>query len=98
MIQPENQITIAELGGLPPVREDVYDQQKVKEIYPGYAEVLREAIRNAGPRPSESPAYTDLSLGIQRGLHPVSDLGEPDEAYDKLRDFVEQAVKREGLL
>jgi multiple sugar transport system substrate-binding protein len=98
MIKAENQITIAEKGGLPPVREDLYDDPKVRKIYPGFADVMRDSIKQAGPRPSESPAYTDLSLGIQRGIHPVTKLGDPDEAYKKLRDYVEQAVKREGLL
>jgi multiple sugar transport system substrate-binding protein len=98
MIQAENQITIAEMGGLPPVRTDLYDEEAVKKIYPGFADVLRTSIEQAGPRPSESPAYTDLSLGIQRGVHPVTELTDVDEAYDRLRDYVEQAVKREGLL
>ena len=98
MIKPENQITIAEMGGLPPVREDVYDDPKVQKIYPGFADVIRESIAAAAPRPATSPAYTDLSLGIQRGVHPVTAIDDPDEAYDKLRDFVEQGVKREGLL
>jgi multiple sugar transport system substrate-binding protein len=99
MIKAENQLTIAEMGGLPPVREDLYDEAALREkIYPGFADVMRESIRQAGPRPSESPAYTDLSLGIQRGIHPVTELRDPDQDYDQLRDFVEQAVKREGLL
>jgi multiple sugar transport system substrate-binding protein len=98
MIKAENQVTIAEMGGLPPVREDLYDEEPVKKIYPGFADVMRQSIRLAGPRPSESPAYTDLSLGIQRGIHPVTELTDPDKAYDRLRDYVEQAVKREGLL
>jgi multiple sugar transport system substrate-binding protein len=98
MIKPENQITIAEMGGLPPVREDLYDEGEVKKIYPGFADVMAESIRLAGPRPSESPAYTDLSLGIQRGIHPVTELKDVDKDYKQLRDFVEQAVKREGLL
>jgi multiple sugar transport system substrate-binding protein len=98
MIKAENQVTIAKMGGLPPVREDLYDDPEVQKIYPGFADVLRESIDKAGPRPSESPAYTDLSLGIQRGVHPLTKLGAPDEAYDKLHDYVEQAVKREGLL
>ena len=98
MIKAENQITIAEMGGLPPVRTDLYDEEAVKKIYPGFADVLRQSIEQAGPRPSESPAYTDLSLGIQRGVHPVTELTDPDAAYDRLRDYVEQAVKREGLL
>jgi multiple sugar transport system substrate-binding protein len=98
MIKAENQITIAEMGGLPPVREDLYDEEAVKKIYPGFADVMRQSIRLAGPRPSESPAYTDLSLGIQRGIHPVTELQDPKQDYKQLRDFVEQAVKREGLL
>ena len=98
MIKAENQLTIAELGGLPPVREDLYDEPALQKIYPGFADVMRESIRLAGPRPSESPAYTDLSLGIQRGLHPVTELTDPQKGYDRLKDYVEQAVKREGLL
>ncbi|HEV3485520.1 MAG TPA: hypothetical protein VG106_08935, partial [Vicinamibacterales bacterium] len=92
------QITIAEKGGLPPVREDLYDDERVQKIYPDFAEVLRESIRQAGPRPATSPAYTDLSLGIQRGLHPVTGITDPAKKYDELREKVEQAVKREGLL
>ncbi len=98
LIKAENQITIAEAGGLPPVREDLYDEEAVRKIYPGFADVMRESIRQSGPRPSESPAYTDLSLGIQRGVHPVTGIKDPNKKYDELRDFVEQAVKREGLL
>jgi multiple sugar transport system substrate-binding protein len=98
MIKAENQITIAEMGGLPPVRTDLYDEEPIKKIYPGFADLMRQSIEQAGPRPSESPAYTDLSLGIQRGVHPVTKLTDPDENYETLRDYVEQAVKREGLL
>jgi multiple sugar transport system substrate-binding protein len=100
LIKPENQITIAEMGGLPPVREDVYDEQAIEKIYPGFANLIRESIESAGPRPSESPAYQDLSLAIQRGVHPVTEIDpqSPDAAYDRLRDFVEQAIERKGLL
>ena len=100
MVKPENQTTIAEMGGLPPVREDIYDSPEIEKIYPGFANLIRESIADAGPRPSESPAYQDLSLGIQRGVHPVTGINpdNPDETYKTLRDFVEQAIKREGLL
>jgi multiple sugar transport system substrate-binding protein len=100
LIRPQNQLTIAELGGLPPVREDLYDDPKIDEIYPGFAQQIHDAIETAGPRPSESPAYQDLSLAIQRGVHPVTEIDpqDPQETYDNLRDLVEQAVKREGLL
>jgi multiple sugar transport system substrate-binding protein len=100
LIKPENQLAIAETGGLPPVREDLYDSPEIEKIYPGFADVVAQSIRDAAPRPSESPAYQDLSLGIQRGLHPISGI-DPDDAgaaYDRLKEYVDQAVKREGLL
>ena len=86
--------------GLPPVSEDIYDSPEIEKIYPGFADLIRDSIADAGPRPSESPAYQDLSLGIQRGVHPVTAIkpDNPDPIYKQLRDFVEQAIKREGLL
>ena len=100
LIKPENQLEIATLGGLPPVREDLYDQPEIDKVYPGFADQIRDAIKNAGPRPSESPAYQDLSLAIQRAVHPTTkiDPQNVDPAYDELRDNVEKAIKREGLL
>jgi multiple sugar transport system substrate-binding protein len=100
LVKPENQLEIATLGGLPPVREDLYDRPEIDKVYPGFADQIRDAIKNAGPRPSESPAYQDLSLAIQRAVHPTTkiDPNNLDPAYDKLRNNVEKAVKREGLL
>ena len=100
LIKPENQLEVATLGGLPPVREDLYDQPEIDKVYPGFADQIRQAIRNAGPRPSESPAYQDLSLAIQRAVHPTTkiDPRDPQATYDTLRDNIEKAVKREGLL
>ena len=100
LVKPENQLEVAELGGLPPVREDLYDQPELKKVYPGFSDQIREAISNAGPRPSDSPAYQDLSLAIQRAVHPTTSIParDPGSTYDKLRNNVEKAVKREGLL
>jgi len=100
LVKPENQLKVAELGGLPPVRSDVYDRPEIEKAYPGFGDVVRESIESAAPRPSESPAYQDLSLAIQRAIHPTTqiDAKNPQAAYDKLRDYVEKAVKREGLL
>ena len=100
LVQPDNQLEVAKLGGLPPVREDLYDRPEMNEVYPGFADQIRESIRNAAPRPSQSPAYQDLSLAIQRAVHPTTQIDprSPDETYDRLRNNVEKAVKREGLL
>jgi multiple sugar transport system substrate-binding protein len=100
LVKPENQLEVATLGGLPPVRSDVYDKPEIDKIYPGYADVIKESIQDAGPRPSESPAYQDLSLAIQRAVHPTTqiDPSNTKPAYDKLRDYVLKAINREGLL
>jgi trehalose/maltose transport system substrate-binding protein len=100
LVKPENQLQVATLGGLPPVRSDLYDRPAIGKIYPGFADLIRSSIEDAAPRPSISPAYQDLSLAIQRALHPTTkiDPQNPGPTYDELRDKVDKAVKREGLL
>jgi multiple sugar transport system substrate-binding protein len=100
LVKPENQLEVARLGGLPPVREDLYDRPAIDKVYPGFADQIRNAIANSAPRPSESPAYQDLSLAIQRAVHPTTKIDPKNvgPVYNKLRDNVEKAVKREGLL
>jgi multiple sugar transport system substrate-binding protein len=100
LVKPENQLEVAKLGGLPPVREDLYDRPEMQQVYPTFVNQIRDAIKNAAPRPSQSPAYQDLSLAIQRAVHPTTNIDpkNPAAAYEKLRDNVEKAVKREGLL
>jgi multiple sugar transport system substrate-binding protein len=100
LVQPQNQLEVASLGGLPPVRQDLYNRPEIDKVYPGFADEIRRSIQNAAPRPSESPAYQDLSLAIQRAVHPTTkiDPKNPDSTYNTLHDNVEKAVKREGLL
>jgi len=100
LVKAENQIEVADLSGLPPVREDLYDRPEIAKTYPGYAEEIRASIKDAAPRPSESPAYQDLSLAIQRAVHPTTKIDPRNlaPAYEKLRDNVLKAIKREGLL
>jgi multiple sugar transport system substrate-binding protein len=100
LIGPENQITTATTGGLPPVREDLYESKDIDTVYPGFAQIIRQSIADAAARPSESPAYQDISLAIQAAIHPTTEIDpeDPSPAYDKLRDLLEQAVNHEGLL
>lgn len=96
---PEQQLVVTELDGLAPAREGLYDDPKVRKAFPGFADLVRESIRSAGPRPI-TPAYQDVSLAIQTALHPPTkiDPEDPAPAADELRDTVEKGVKREGLL
>ena len=100
LVSAENQITVTEMEGLPPVRSDLFDRQEIQDAYPGFAEVIRESIQDSAPRPSESPAYQDISLAIQRAVHPTTkiDPDNPTPAYEELRDKLQQAIDREGLL
>ena len=88
LASPENQAIAAELGGLPPTTESVYENPKVQEAFP-FADALRESIDAAAPRPV-TPAYSDISLAIQKTFHPP-DAVEPDGIVEQLRDRMEKA-------
>jgi multiple sugar transport system substrate-binding protein len=95
----KSQLTLTELDGLPPTRSNLYSDPVVQEAFPGFAGLIRESIENAGPRPL-TPAYTDVSLAVQRTLHPPSKIDPEDTGsiYDELKEKVEDAVQRKGLL
>jgi multiple sugar transport system substrate-binding protein len=92
LASPENQALHAELGGLPPTTESVYENPKVQEAFP-FADVMRESIDNAGARPV-TPAYSDISLAIQKTFHPPDGV-EPDGIVEQLRDRIEKAANGE---
>ncbi|HEX5714250.1 MAG TPA: extracellular solute-binding protein [Solirubrobacterales bacterium] len=95
----QSQLTAVELDGLPPSRSDLYANKAVTEAYPGFAGLVKESIEAAGPRPT-TPAYQDVSLAVQRSLHPPDKIDPEDteSIYDELKSNLEDAVKREGLL
>lgn len=95
---PQSQLTATELDGLPPSDRTLYDDPVVTEAYPGFAALVKQSIDDAAPRPL-TPAYTDLSLAIQRTLHPPDEINPDDvgEIYEELKANVEDAVQRKGL-
>jgi multiple sugar transport system substrate-binding protein len=95
----DSQLTATELDGLPPSRSDLYTDKAVTKAYPGFAGLVKESIEGAGPRPT-TPAYQDVSLAVQRSLHPPDKIDPEDteSIYDELKSNLEDAVKREGLL
>jgi multiple sugar transport system substrate-binding protein len=88
----DHQAAAAELGGLPPTTESVYEDPKVQEAFP-FADELRESIDNAAPRPV-TPAYSDISLAVQKTYHPPEGV-EPDGILDTVRDRIEKAGQGE---
>jgi multiple sugar transport system substrate-binding protein len=95
----KSQETAVELDGLPPSRSDLYEGEKVKKAYPGFAGLVKEMIEQAGPRPA-TPAYEDVSSALQRTLHPPEKIDPEDTEglYEELKSNLEAAVHREGLL
>ncbi len=93
-----SELTATELDGLPPSREDLYTNKVVTKAYPGFSQLVKRSIADAGPRP-QTPAYQDVSLAIQDTLQPPDkiDPGDVTSLYDDLRSSLEDAVKGEGL-
>ena len=61
-----------------------------------FADVLRDMITQGSARPM-SPAYNDISLAIQRNLHPPRSI-DPVKDVKPLRDSIKRSLKSGGLL
>jgi multiple sugar transport system substrate-binding protein len=90
LAQPKNQAIASEKGGLPPTSASVYNDPKVKKAFP-FADELRRSIQAAGPRPV-TPAYSDISLAIQKTFHPESQV-QPSDVVQKLKDRLDKAAE-----
>ena len=91
LAQPANQTIAAQKGGLPPTQESLYATKPIQDAYPGFANLLRAGIDNGVPRPV-SPAYSDISLAIQKSLHPEKDI-DPPKAIEDLRSKLDKAAE-----
>jgi trehalose/maltose transport system substrate-binding protein len=95
---PMGQLLATKLDGLPPSNQTLYTNPVVTEAFPGFAPLVKQSLDDAATR-ALTPAYTDLSLAIQRTLHPPSkiDPNNLGSIYDELRSNADDAVKRKGL-
>lgn len=82
-------------GGLPPTMARVFDDPAVVRQFP-FGDVLRESLAAASPRPA-TPAYSDVSLAVQRVLHPPASV-DPDTAVPALRRTIDAALASQALL
>ena len=83
LVQPENQLPRRARRSAPADASRSMTTKGIDKAYPGFADLVRQSIENAAPRP-QTPAYTDLSLAIQRALHPPSNL-DPDDVDPRVR-------------
>ena len=89
LAQPKNQIVATEKGGLPPTTESLYDDKAIKKVYP-FGDLIAESLEDAAPRPI-NPAYSDISLAIQKTFHPETDI-DPDGIQSKLENRLDKAA------
>jgi trehalose/maltose transport system substrate-binding protein len=90
LAQPKNQIVATEKGGLPPTSQSLYSDPKVKKAYP-FGKLLSQSIEDAAPRPI-NPAYSDISLAIQKSFHPENSI-KPNDIESKLKDRLDKAAE-----
>ena len=92
---PDNQVIAAEKGGLAPTALALYDDPRILAAFP-FADLLRESLLDGAPRP-QHPAYNDISLAVQRSVHPPRSINPARTASSlaaKIRDVLESG----GLL
>jgi trehalose/maltose transport system substrate-binding protein len=94
---PENQVTNAIVGGLPPVDEAIYQDppQKFVQAYPFY-QAIYESLQRASVRP-KTPAYQSVSITIADALSPPADR-KPRQDVDRLRSQIGDALQSKGLI
>ena len=90
LAKPENQIAYSEKGGLAPTTEALYDDPKIKKANPFAAE-LRQSLDEGVPRPV-TPAYSDISLAIQKSFHPPEKI-DPGSVVDDLKAKLDKAAE-----
>jgi multiple sugar transport system substrate-binding protein len=95
IVEASHQKTAAIDGGLAPSNAELYDDPEIREQYP-FADLIRSSLQNGAIRPVH-PIYNDISLAVQRTLHPMSDI-DPEADLDRLREAIGDALESRGLL
>jgi multiple sugar transport system substrate-binding protein len=92
---PEQQRTIATVGGQPSVLRELSEDPAITEVLP-FLPLMTEQLDTAAPRPV-TPSYNDLSLAVRQVLHPMRDI-DPEQDYEQLRDLLERALNSQAVL
>jgi multiple sugar transport system substrate-binding protein len=93
---PEQQRTIATVGGQPPVLRELGEDPELLEALP-FLPLMTEQLDRAAPRPV-TPNYNDISLAVRQVLHPLSSIDDPQAVYEELRDLIDRALQSQAVL
>ena len=93
----ESQQELANVGGLPPVGDALYQNPPTDfaKTYPFY-KLIRDSLENAAVRPL-TPAYQSLSSITSYLLSPPQKI-DPDRTEQKLRDQLTTTLKSQGVI
>ena len=95
LTKPEQQRTIATVGGQPSVLRELGEDPELLKQLP-FLPIMTAQLENAAPRPV-SPQYNDISLAVRQVLHPMQAI-EPEQSYDDLKDLLERALDSQAVL
>ena len=95
MANPAHQKINAIKGGLPPTLASLYDEPALAKPYPFHA-LIKQQLTDYGIRP-KTPAYSDVSLAIQKTLSPPSGI-DPATAVSRLTSQINAALSSGALL
>jgi multiple sugar transport system substrate-binding protein len=79
----------------PAARDAVYDDPKVREIFP-MADLIRTSIDDSAPRP-RTPYYTDVSAAVVRTFHPPASV-RPDRTPRQAAELIADVLHDRVLL
>jgi multiple sugar transport system substrate-binding protein len=82
-------------GGLPPTLSALYDDPTLAKPYP-FKALIKQEISAPAIRP-KTPAYSDVSLAIQKSLSPPGSI-DPKTVVKKLQDQIKKALTSGALL
>jgi multiple sugar transport system substrate-binding protein len=89
-----NQREAALKGGLPPTLASIYDDPSFVKQYP-FADLIRRQVANGAVRP-QTPAYSDVSLGIYKLVSPAASI-KLNGFVNSLKDRLDDALNSKGL-
>ena len=100
LTSPDQQRTIARVGGQPSVLRALGNDPAIVEKLPMVG-LMAQQLETAAPRPV-TPNYNDLSLAVRQELHPTAAIPTGgsglDAKYASLRDLVAKALKSQAVL
>jgi multiple sugar transport system substrate-binding protein len=95
LVTAKHQLVDATNGGLPPTLAALYDSPALAKAYP-FKAVIKQELSAPGIRP-QTPAYSDVSLAIQKALSPPSSI-DPTSVVHTLTGQIKSALSSGALL